>query len=438
MARRTIHARRASPYLIYLVIAFAVLMVGGWVGFGYMYSLKSKAEIAVFGQKRVDDPNANIDDMWDKLSGKYKDEGTLQDALEARQKTVVDFQSETRRLMEKIAGDTFANDTGDRLRAGVSDVIDTANSVLTEAQAPQYVATGTGGPVRGVWLDAAIHALMQRIDGLQTTIKRDAAEYATLKGEAIKLQASIASINTTHEATLSAANARAKADAAGLALARDNAVKTQEQLAEDVKRLTDTMLTQRKAAQMDKDKQAGEINKLQNDLKAMAGVIATFRKVPSTMSINGQIVEMGLQGQVAYGDLGKKDGILLGLTFSIFSPIELGKAKPEPKAQCRVVRVMNESCELRIYEIKSDNPVIKGDLLYNPVYDRTRRLHFAMVGRMDIENNMQDETEQLKGMIQEFGGKIDPAMTIQTDFLIVGDRPIMGPAPGAGASPMEL
>jgi hypothetical protein len=437
MARRTIHARRASPYLLYLVIAFAVLMVAGWVGFGYMYSLKNKAEIAVFGPERVDAQNADLEKMWADLASKYKEEGTLEKALESRQKTTIDFQSDVRRLTQLIASEPLANDSGERLRAGVSDVISTAQAILADAQAAQYTAAGGGAPVNGPYLDGVIHSLMQRVDALVNQINQDNTKYDQLKTQVTGLQAQLLSNKAASEALATKTKGETDASAAKLTADRESAIKTQTQLTEDIKRLTDTMLTQRKAAQTEKDKLVADMTKLQNDFKAMSKVVADFRKVPTAMSINGRVVSMGLQGQVAYGDLGKKDGILLGLTFSIFSPTELGKVAPQPKAQCRVVKVMNESCELRVYEIKNDNPVIAGDLLYNPVYDRTRRLHFAMVGKMDIENNTLDETEQLKGMIQEFGGKIDATMTVQTDFLIVGEKPIMASAPAAGASPME-
>jgi BRCT domain type II-containing protein len=70
------------------------------------------------------------------------------------------------------------------------------------------------------------------------------------------------------------------------------------------------------------------------------------------------------------------------------------------------------------------------------VYDRERRLRFVLVGKMDINGDGIDDTEQLKALIQEFGGKVDPALTVQTDYLVVGEEPTVPSAPAAADSPM--
>ena len=445
MARRTIRARRASPYLIYLIIAFSLIMVAGWVAFGYMYSLKNRGELIVFGQARVDDPTANIEQLWNQLQDKCKEAVNLQDALQKKQEAAEAYQSEIHRLTDALAGEAFRDQAGDPLRTAVSDVISSAKGVVADATKPEY---GPGGAALAArqgdeqhevrpYVFAVIRSLMTRVDGLAAQVKSDAVAAEQLKTQITGLQAELATNNDKHRQQMADAAARAADEQKRLTTDRDSAVKTTEQVTQDLKNATDQFQVKQKDWLGQRDKLLGDITRLQNDLKALSGVVAQFRRVPTAMSINGRIVKMAMQGQVAYGDLGKKDGILLGLPFSIFAPTELGKAKPEPKAQCRVVKIMNDSCELRIYEIKSDNPVIEGDLLYNPVYDRVRRLHFALIGRMDLENNGQDESEQLRGLITEFGGKVDQALTVQTDFLVVGDRPAVEAAPPAGASPME-
>ena len=40
-------------------------------------------------------------------------------------------------------------------------------------------------------------------------------------------------------------------------------------------------------------------------------------------------------------------------------------------------------------------------------------------------------------MIQEFGGRVDTDLTVQTDYLVLGEEPKVPPAPGADAGPME-
>ena len=98
---------------------------------------------------------------------------------------------------------------------------------------------------------------------------------------------------------------------------------------------------------------------------------------------------------------------------------------------------MDNSCELRIYEIQSDNPVVTGDVLHNPVYDRQRRMRFVLVGKMDMDGDGIDDSEQLKALIQDFGGRVDKGLTVQADFLVVGEEPPVPATPGPDASPQE-
>jgi hypothetical protein len=153
--------------------------------------------------------------------------------------------------------------------------------------------------------------------------------------------------------------------------------------------------------------------------------------------VDGHIVNIAQGGVVAYADLGKKDGVLLGMPFAIFSPTELGKTDPQPKARARIVKIMDNSSELRIYQIQSESPVIVGDALHNVVYDRQRRLRFSLVGKMDVDGDGVDDVEQLKALVQEFGGRIDVRLTVQTDYLVVGEEPTVGVSPGGSASPQE-
>ena len=48
MAKRTIRARRASPYLLYLVIAFSVLTVVCAVGWGWTWSVLNQDRLSTF------------------------------------------------------------------------------------------------------------------------------------------------------------------------------------------------------------------------------------------------------------------------------------------------------------------------------------------------------------------------------------------------------
>jgi len=98
---------------------------------------------------------------------------------------------------------------------------------------------------------------------------------------------------------------------------------------------------------------------------------------------------------------------------------------------------MANACELRIYELQGDNPVVIGDVLHNPVYDRQRRMRFMLIGKVDIDGDGVDDSEQLKALIQEFGGRVDTRLTVQTDYVVAGEEPVVPVPPPAGAPPQE-
>jgi hypothetical protein len=214
-------------------------------------------------------------------------------------------------------------------------------------------------------------------------------------------------------------------------------VATSKQFEEAKRQAEDNLIKVRRDFVTEKEKLERNAMTLQNNLKDLGEVVKKFREVPTETGIDGRIVSVAEQGAVGYGDLGKKDGVLLGMTFSIFGQSDLGKTNPSPKAECRIVKVMQDACELRLYyPYKGAAPVVSGDVLLNPVYDRGRRLRFVLVGKMDINGDGFDDAEQLKALIQQFGGKVDPALTVQTDYLVVGEEPVVPSPPAAADSPM--
>jgi translation initiation factor 2B subunit (eIF-2B alpha/beta/delta family) len=440
MARRTIRARRASPYLLYLVIGFSILMVAGFVAAGWLYSLRNEERTKTFGLERLRQAAEEKSDPYRKVFDMYPEAGnTLVDIIENRSRVVDEYKSEIQRLTERLVGDPFNTQQGNVLRQSVSDVIKSTSDVLAQAsqtlQKSYQVGTETGADVRMTSMQAAIRSLMQRIDALVLLVNQDATNAATLETQVKGLQDELKAAKDEHARQVAQLQQDLKDEKARLSAARDSAI-AQSQQSDKAKQLTeDRLIADRRQAAAEKEKLERQALTLQNDLKEVSGELAGYRKVPTETGVDGHIVSVAEQGTVAYGDLGRKDGVLLGMTFSIFSPTELGKNEPKPKAQCRIVKIMQDACELRVFQLQGANPVVSGDVLLNPVYDRERRLRFVLVGKMDIDGDGMDDTEQLKALIQEFGGRIDTTLTVQTDYLVIGEQPAVPAAPSATDGP---
>lgn len=442
MARRMIRARRTSPYLLYLVIAFAVLAVTCAVGWGWMYSQKGEALRRAFGEARLK-AVPDTTQLWRQALDQYKQDGNnLVDIIESKDEKANVYRKEIQRLTERLSGDPFSNQFGEELRQSVSDVLKSTSDILvqTEQKLQASYAVGeaaTPADVKPTSMVAAIRALVQRVDALGQQIREDDAAIKNLETQVQGGRNELDAAKAEHKRQVTQVRQELADEKDRLTKACTSAEDMAKRLKEDKDRVQDQFLSERRKWRQEADKSKNQVTMLQNDLKKLSKVVAEFRKVPTETGVDGHVVSIAEQGQVAYGNLGKDDGVLLGMTFSIFSPSELGTTNPQPKAHCRIVKIMDSACELRIYRIQGDNPVVSGDVLHNPVYDRQRRMRFVLVGKMDTDGDGFDDSEELKALIQEFGGRIDDELTVQADFLVVGEEPAVPAPPGAVDGPQK-
>jgi len=442
MARRMIHARRASPYLLYLVIAFAILTVAGWAGFGWMYSARDEVLQRALGSQRVEAAQ-DVTELWRDILDRYNEANNLVDVIEAKKEQANVYQKDIQRLAERLAGDPFTSQAGTELRQSVSDVLKATNDLLiqTEQELQQSYTLGDQAPpadIRPTSMVTAIRGLVQRINALGQQIQEDKKTIANLETQIEGVRGELDAAKVEHKRQVAQVQQELADEKDRLTKSKVSAEDMAKRLDEDKDKLQDRLLVDRRKYEDEIKKLRNDINKLQNHLKDLSGVVKEFREVPTETGVDGRIVSVaGQGGEVAYADLGEDDGILLGMTFSVFSPSELGKTEPQPKANCRVVKIMGNSCELRIYEIMGDNPVVSGDVLHNPVYDRQRRMRFVLKGSMDMDGDGFDDSEELKALIQEFGGRIDAELTVQADFLILGEEPEVPAPPDPGDGPQK-
>ena len=442
MARRMIRARRTSPYLLYLVIAFAVLTVACAVGWGWTYSQKSEALRRTFGAQRVE-ATPDTTQLWRQALEQHKDDGdNLLEIIKNKEERANVYRKEIQRLTERLSGDAYTNQFGEELRQSVSDVLKRTSDILVQTEQKLQASYAVGdqsapADIQPTSMVAAIRALVQRVDALGQQIVEDDGTIKNLETQIEGLRGELDAAKAEQKRQIAQLQQELADEKQRLTQARTSAEEMAQRMKEEKDRVQDEFLRERAKNRQEVDKLKNQITMLQNDLKDLSQVVAQFRKVPTETGVDGRIVSIAEQGNVAYGNLGKDDGILLGMTFSIFSPSELGTTNPQPKAHCRVVKIMENSCELRIYEIEGDNPVVTGDVLHNPVYDRERRMRFVLVGKMDTDGDGFDDTEELKALIQEFGGRIDDKLTVQADFLVVGEEPPVPAPPGPTDGPQK-
>ena len=96
------------------------------------------------------------------------------------------------------------------------------------------------------------------------------------------------------------------------------------------------------------------------------------------------------------------------------------------KAVIQVTNVNKDTSECRILRQDKENPVIPGDLVANLVYSALRTYNFVVEGQFDPDNTgiaTVAGNKAVKDLIQRYGGRVMKNVTIDTDYVILGEAP---------------
>ncbi len=161
--------------------------------------------------------------------------------------------------------------------------------------------------------------------------------------------------------------------------------------------------------------------------------------------VDGQIAGIDSGAGRVFINLGRAQKVRLGMTFSVYSsatelrPDETG-AYPRGKASIEVIAVDDGSSTCRVLTESKGNPVVKGDVIANAVYDPTKSYKFVVWGNFDADRDGRSSPQEkmdIEAMILAWGGEVVEELTGDVDFLVLGERPILPPPPRPG-SPIEI
>ncbi len=162
--------------------------------------------------------------------------------------------------------------------------------------------------------------------------------------------------------------------------------------------------------------------------------------------VDGTVVGVNPGAEEVYISLGEKDKVALGMTFAVYS--EAKSIRPDPgtgeyprgKAALEVINVGRDSSTCRVTGEIRGNPVVKGDVIANAVYDPNKTYAFVVYGLFDANGDgrhSEQEAGDIKAVIQDWGGRVVDDLVGDVDFLVLGTRPMLPPEPGSGA-PIEV
>jgi hypothetical protein len=260
---------------------------------------------------------------------------------------------------------------------------------------------------------------------------------------------------------------------AALVKAREDARRDLEKEKTDLRALQDKVTEQGNRLEEVEKKKDDEVRRVQVELKKKEGQLALARKAleqrnqelaqykqsrneaPATARTDWKIVRMDARGSMPYINLGSADRVRPQLTFSVHGVGPGGRILPKSKGTIEVVNVMGDHLsQARVTSVADPNrdPLLEGDVLYNPLWNPALKRHVAVAGLVDLVGAVRDPEgglEDFLRMLEREDMVVDawvdlkdysvkgPGITVQTDYLVVGDNPEAADRDVQGAQRLE-
>lgn len=191
--------------------------------------------------------------------------------------------------------------------------------------------------------------------------------------------------------------------------------------------------------------------KLGND---MSGINRTLTKTvadydsPTPTYHNAEIMWVSSNSELVRINVGSNHGLRPRMSFSVYSPDVKEISKESSKGKLEVIKILDgNTAEARVTEDILINPIIKGDIIYTPVWKPGQKIRFALSSGLDLDGDGNPDPHKVIGLIQRNQGEVDAyiddltgdiidengkkvreaffvgRITDETRYLITGDKP---------------
>lgn len=379
----------------------------------YQATQKDLEQTRVDNRQFVNDGERNRDDVRNLLSL----------ANQNRESLVGYLMSSQQQAMDWITGST-------------ADSLDELSNKLDRIEGAKTT------PLLGILRnkDQQIANLQQQV---QTANSERVAARESLQNEVLSKQ----ELQRQHDATIAALEAQIEQQRAEVEAYRDQVQNATDDMDERVARI-------RSDLQAEKDELIGRLSAAQQtnlDLEEQLSKLRQERTrdilspLPEAGLVDGQILQVYPSDSLAVISRGRRDNIVLGMTFAVYSqgtivrPDENGNY-PRGKATLEVIGVDDTSSRARIVSNTQGDPIVRGDVIANAVYDPNKVYKFVVFGNFDTNRDgisTPQESLNIDAMINTWGGKVTEELSGDVDFLVLGERPVLPPEPNPD-SPIEL
>lgn len=261
---------------------------------------------------------------------------------------------------------------------------------------------------------AAQDDLQAQVDRLKTIEQGHAATINALKDQIGRNQAEVDKNRDMVQTTIAANNARVDD-------IRTNSAQLESTLRGRVSELEEKVIIQQ-----------GVIDQLRGEQRN-----DTLRPTDEYALVDARVIATEGAAGRAVLDIGRNKRVVLGMTFEVYSDAASIKPDaqgvyPRGKATLEVIRIDPTSSVCRIVTEKRGNPVVVGDVAANAIYDPNKTYSFVVFGNFDASRNgiaTPQGRNDIVGLVSNWGGKVTDDISGNTDFLVLGEKPVLPPAP---------
>lgn len=287
----------------------------------------------------------------------------------------------------------------DQLITGMSELIkatagDGAASDLNLESA--LVKTGVDRDLQKHSSDDRQRQVIQRTQDLQQTIQRKDAEIKSHQDAALKSEQTLRQNETQHSEELSS---------------------LQKQINE--------LRTERDALQAEystfRSTKNREIEDLQQSITSRGETIVRLRQRLfeqedlSFERADGFVTFVDQDRMICYIDLGERDDLQIGTTFSVYTKSNSGVGRrntEDVKGKIEVVSLLGPHlAEARIVTQDRIRPLSANDPVYSPLFSSGQQLQIAVVGLLDFDGNPGSDSDEFRRIVSNAGARI----TIRTN-----------------------
>ncbi len=235
----------------------------------------------------------------------------------------------------------------------------------------------------------SIQGLQNQLNDLQSRYAKESQQYADARTEAVKDRADV---QTATEERIRAEQSRRQEIEDQLATTKAELEEVKEQMANRIAELRDELDDTRQAL-------------LRANRKLDQAETKSFAKP------DGFIVNLQRSTGTVYLDIGSRQSLRPGVTFSVYDKDKVGVSGGDAsalKGSLEVISVDENISEARITNVATLEPLSVGDPIFSPAWAPGRKSKFAFVGMIDLDGdgNTMGERNRLRRILSDADAEI--------------------------------